>query len=236
MIMKVIDIESIPRQGQKGGAGRVQGRGGYGCMAGRSRRDCLYMAAVFVVFGLVLSIGFSAWYGYKHRSNVRAQEAMFEAVYDFEEGKFQEALDGNALYMGFLDLLKQYPHTQTAHLLRFYIGASYMHLADYEQAALYLKDCHLRSPLMQARVFCLLGDAYGFLEKFQDASKAYLKAADYDSSLYTPGYLMKAAVVLQEMKAYKEAYSCYDRLIEKYPSSDLKSMAVVQRAKLERLL
>lgn len=230
MIMKVIDIESIPRQGQHKGSGRMQGCG-YRYMA-----SYLRLAAVFVAFGLVLSVGFSAWYSYKHRSDVRVQEAMFEAVYDFEEGKFQEALDGNALYMGFLDLLKRYPHAQTAHLLRFYIGASYMHLKDYEQAAFYLKDCRLRSPLMQARVFCLLGDAYGFLEKFQDASKAYLRAADYDSSVYTPGYLMKAAVALEEIKAYKKAYWCYDRLIEKYPNSDLKSRAVVRRAKLESLL
>ena len=102
---------------------------------------------------------------------------MFQAVYYFEKDSLVQALNGDGNNYGFLEIIDEYGLSDAANLSKFYAGASYLKLGNYENAINYLDEFSSSDLLIQARAYSLIGDAY-------------VDIGDYDNSIY---YFKKAS-------------------------------------------
>lgn len=181
-------------------------------------------------------VGFFFFKRYQRQQNEIAHSEMFQAVYYFEQEAFDKALSGDGTWVGLLDIIKEYRFTQAANLAHFYIGVSYMHQKDYTQAIRFLTKFKSRDSLLQARARALVGDAYAEQKNYRQASDYYMRAAAYKpNKVFTPLYLVKAALAYEADQDYQAALGCYQRIIEKFPEATQYGEAVKHRARLQEL-
>lgn len=91
---------------------------------------------------------------------------------------------------------------------------------EYEQALGYLKDASVKSSLVEAGRYSLMGDCYVNLEKLDDALKAYknaVKAAENNPQV-VPFVLVKEANVYRALGKYNDEYECYQEIYKNYPA------------------
>ncbi len=193
---------------------------------------------VFGIGGVILALVavFFAYKYYINNQNKEAQEEMFQAVFYFEADSLGKALNGDGLNYGFLDILEDYPGTDAANLSNFYTGATYLKLGDFTSAIRYLSDFNGDDYLVQARAYSLIGDANMELENYSEAASSYDKAANYQSNKqYSPIYLQKKAIALENEGKFAQAAAAYGEVISDYAGSSLVQEAKKQKARLEGL-
>ena len=222
--MKIIDINSIPRNQDHKEKEIV------GALKGAKRK--WYIIGFCLTF---LAAASCLWFFYlregREAKNLKAQDDVFQAIYHFEAGDFDKALKGDGRHKGFLEAIKQHPDTATANLACFYVGVAYMHQKEYDQALSFLSRFKAQDFILQARAWCVMGDAYSEQKNHKQAAIYYMKAARYKAnSVYTPGYLVKAAIAFEADAQYKKAYDCYREIVEQYPTSQYGSGLAIQEA------
>ncbi len=192
--------------------------------------------AVFAIGGII-GVILLAFFGYRYYiSNLDeiAQRELFQAVYYFEADSLGKALNGDGLNYGFLDVISEYSGTKAANLARFYAGATYLKLADYESALRYLESFGGNDLILQARAYSLVGDAHAELKDYGSAAEYYEKAADYKpNKQFSPIYLQKAAVAYEKLNRIEEALEAYNKIVVKYFESTIYQDAKKHKARLE---
>jgi len=148
-----------------------------------------------------------------------AQEQMFGAEQYFEKDSFNLAVNGDGNYPGFLDIIDDYGRTKAGNLANYYIGISYLHMGQYQDAVDYLDDFKTDDLLLAPIAAGAKGDAYVELNETDKALAQYKKAYSYANELTTPVYLMKAGKLLESGKKYDDALKAYQEIKEKYPES-----------------
>lgn len=169
----------------------------------------------YVLLGLVAVGAGIAYYFYNQSDkNKEAQEAMFQAVYYFEADSLNKALNGDGKDQGFIDIAEEFGSTKAGNLAKFYAGAALLQQGKFEDALEYLKDFSANDALIQARAYCLAGDAYMELKDSDGAIEYYKKAAGYlPNEYFTPRYLMKLGMACEVKGDYAGAVEAYDRII-----------------------
>lgn len=194
-----------------------------------------------LVFGIggvlvLLIAGFFAYQTYMTNQNEQAHSDMFQATYYFEEGQYEEALEGDGNYPGFLEIIDDFGRTEAANLARFYTGAIYLRQGEFQQAIDYLEDFSADDLLVQSRAYALQGDAYMELEQYDRAAEFYLKAANHKpNEFFTPFYLSKAALAFELNGNTNQALEQYRKITEDYFGSNEFENARKQQARLEAL-
>jgi len=172
---------------------------------------------------IVLAIG--GWFGYKNfiqkPKAAKAVDAMFKAEEYYTMDSLQKALNGDGINAGFVKIIKEYGGTETGELARFYAGASYLRLGDFNNAVKYLKEYSTSQKQLQARAYKLLGDAYSELGKNDEAISHYKKAAAYftEDRYNSAEYLFLAASFAEKIGKNNEAIELYKEVKEKYPET-----------------
>jgi tetratricopeptide (TPR) repeat protein len=200
----------------------------------KQRRNIL----VGVVGVLVLAVaGYLLYQANLDSKNTEAMEKMFQAEYYFESDSLSLALNGDGLNYGFLRIINDYPGTDAANLASFYAGAIYLQLGDFGSAIRHLKKFSSNDFVLQARAYALTGDAYMEQSNYGEAADYYGKAADYKpNKSYTPIYLQKLAVALENKGDLKGAAKAYDRIISEYFTSRYTTDAKKHKARLEAMV
>jgi tetratricopeptide (TPR) repeat protein len=177
----------------------------------------------YVLAGLVVVIG--GYYAYKNfykaPAEAKASEAIWKAEDYYRLDSFQLALNGDGVNSGFLKAISKYSGTKAGNLSKFYAGACYMQLGDFNNAIKHLKDFSTNQVEVKLRATGLLGDAYSELGKKQDAIDQYKKAGtlfDKDD-VNSPEYLFRAAMLNQELGKNKDAIELLHIIKDKYPNS-----------------
>jgi tetratricopeptide (TPR) repeat protein len=177
------------------------------------------------------------WNYHKEKKEGVAQNEMFQAVYEFEAGEYDKALRGDEAHAGFLDIIQAYGITKAANLAHFYTGICYMQQANYEMAIQHLKKFKAKDYLLQARAWSLIGDALVEQQSYSQAVQYYNQAAEYKrNEVFSPIYLVKAAVAYEAQKDYSNALKCYQRIAKEYTKSSLYTEAKKHIDRLEALL
>ncbi|XWN34621.1 MAG: cytochrome C biosynthesis protein [Roseivirga sp.] len=191
---------------------------------------------VIGILAIMLSIGSFYWQNRQQQQNAIAQSELFQAIYYFEAGVFDKALQGDGVCAGLLDIIKEYGWTQAANLAHFYAGVSYLHQQEEAQAIAHLSQFKAQDDLLQARAWSLLGDAYTAQQAYAQATQYYMKAANYKpNKVFTPIYLIQAALVYETNQEYQKALSCYQRIVEKFPSAEQCGEARKHLARLQAM-
>lgn len=190
-----------------------------------------------VVGGIVLAVAGVVGYNYYTTTqNTEAQNQMFNAVYYFEADSLNKALKGDGNNLGFETIASDYSATKAGKLASFYAGVVLMKQGKYDDAIAYLEKYNGGDLIIQARAYCLLGDANSEKANYEEAAKYYEKAAKHNENKYfTPMYLMKLALVQEELKKYAEASKTYDKIITKYPDFADINDAKKYKAKVEEM-
>ena len=174
---------------------------------------------------------------YIFSQNKLAEDDMFQAVYYFESDSLVKALNGDGNNYGFLEIIDEYNYTQAANLSNYYAGVSYLKLGNFENAIKYLKSFAGDDQVIQARSYSLIGDAYIELEDYNNAIKFFKKAINYNpNEFFTPNYLLKLALVYEETGELKEAYECYNQIVDSYKESSEYQISVKNKSRLEGLI
>jgi len=197
-----------------------------------------YKNLLLILVGLV-TVGVAGYFYYQYtleESNKEAQNAIYPAVYYFEQDSLDKALKGDGKNLGLVDIAETYSGTKTAKLAHFYTGVIYLKQAKFEDAISQLKEFSSSDYLIQARAYALIGDANMELEKYDEAASYYLKASDYKpNEQFTPVYLMKLATAYESSKENKKASDTYDIILTKYPKSPELNDAKKYKARVDAL-
>ena len=174
-----------------------------------------------VIGALVIVVGgylaFKALYVQPREKD--AQEQMFMAEQYFEKDSFNLAINGDGNYLGFLDIVDDYGSTKAANLANYYLGISYLHMGQYQEAIDYLDDFETEDLLLAPVAAGAKGDAYAELNETDKALSAYKTAYGYTNEFTTPIYLMKAGKLLESEGKYEDALKAYREIKQKYPES-----------------
>jgi TolA-binding protein len=178
---------------------------------------------------IVVIIG--GWYGYKsfiaEPKEQQAADAIYKAEQNFAKDSLKAALNGEGTARGFLYIINNYGGTKSGNLARYYAGVCYLRLGDFNKAITYLKDFSTDAKQIQMLAYGCLGDAYGEMNKNDDAVTYYKKAAETfeDDQTNSAEYLFRAGLKLELMGKTKDAVDVYKQLKEKFPMSQRASQA-----------
>jgi TolA-binding protein len=177
-------------------------------------------------------------YNYLQTSQeTKAQEQMFAAVRYLELGENKKAINGDGMYVGFESIIKNYPLSKAANLAYFYSGLAHLKEKKFNEAIERLRKFSGNDWLVQARSYCLMGDAYSELNKFNEAATYYEKAANYNPNKhFTPIYLKKLGLAYEKINKNQEALKVYAQIIKEYPNTSEYFDAKKYQARLETLL
>lgn len=159
---------------------------------------------------------------FKAPEEQKASDAMWKAEDYFRKDSSRLALNGDGPNAGFLKVISRYSGTKAANLAKFYAGASYIKLGDFNNAIKYLKDFSSDDQLISVRATGLLGDAYAETGKKNEAIEQYRKAGTMfpDDNHNSPEYLFRAGLLYQELGKSKEAIEVFRIIKDKYASSE----------------
>ena len=194
---------------------------------------------LILFFGIItISIAAFSIFSYlKSNQNENAQNEMFQAVYYFEKDSLVQALNGDGNNYGFLEIIDEYSLSEAANLSRFYAGASYLKLGNYQNAINYLDQFSSSDLLVQARAYSLIGDAYVELEDFENAIYYFKKASSENpNQFFTPSYLLKLALVYEEVSDLKSAIKSYETIISDFKDSPEYQTSLKNKSRLEGLM
>lgn len=194
---------------------------------------------VFIIGGILIAVvvGVFLFRYYKESQNRSAQSEMFQAQYYFEKDSLDKALNGDGNNYGFLDIIDEYPMSEAANLANFYAGTIYLKQGSYDEAIKHLEKFSSDDILVQARAYCLIGDALMEQGLYNNAAEKYKQAANYEpNEQMSPLYLKKAAIAYEKMQDYEMAAKMYSTIVDKYKDSQQYQYALKQKARLEAML
>ena len=147
------------------------------------------------------------------------QQAAFSPVMDTTA--FKTVLNGNGQGGGALGIIKNYGGTPAGNLAKYYAGAAYLHIGDFQNAVKYLKGFSSSQKQIQMMAFGALGDAYSELKQNKEAIQSYKKAATTftDDAVNASEYLFRAGLLSELSGQKEEAVAIYKELKDEFPNT-----------------
>jgi len=175
----------------------------------------------------VIAVAIGGWYGYQSfvvaPKEEQAVNAIYKAEANFRKDSLTLALKGDQKSKGFLYIINNYGGTKSANLAKYYAGVCYLRTGDFNNAVKYLSDFSAGDARqIQMMAYGALGDAYGELNKNDEAVSNYKKAAaTFDADqINASEFLFRAGLKLELMGKTKEAVEVYKELKEKFPQTE----------------
>jgi tetratricopeptide (TPR) repeat protein len=155
---------------------------------------------------------------YRNPVKQEALAQIFVAEQYFRADSFAKALDGDGNALGFNQIIDDYGSAapESIHL---YAGISNLHVGNFDAAIKNLKKYKTKDEIMQARAYANTGDAYAALSDLKEALKYYKRAASHSDNIFAATYLMKAAIIHEELGELENALSTYEEIKARYPQS-----------------
>ncbi|PSQ66424.1 MAG: hypothetical protein BRD32_02675, partial [Bacteroidetes bacterium QH_2_64_74] len=152
----------------------------------------------------------------------------------YEQGKYQQALDGTGDQAGLLTIADNYSNTDAGNLATFYAANALYRLEEYDRARTYFQRFEKEQDFLGASAFAAQAAIQENKGSLQEAAELYEQAASqYENKLTAPRYLLNAGQAYEEAGQYEAAMDAYQRIQEEYPESDQATKAEQYRARAE---
>lgn len=179
-------------------------------------KSLMYALAVVII---LVGLGWLAKI-YLNKRNDEAQSQIYQAERYLEMDSLKLALNGDGNYLGFLDIIRDYKHTNTGNLARYSAGICYLHLGQYKEAIDFLTKYSIKDKMIGSLAVGATGDAYVELGDLEKGVQKYVEAANLASNSFnSPFFLMKAGEVYEMTNKYADALKLYERIKDEYPES-----------------
>lgn len=184
-----------------------------------------YSKQILIGLGIIIVV-VGGWYGYQsfivQPQEEQASNAIYKAEANFRKDSLTLALKGSGAAKGFISIINNYDGTEAANLAKYYAGLCYLRTGDFNNAVKYLKDFSTDAKQVQMMAYGALGDAYGELNKNDDAVTNYKKAAETfpNDEVNASEYLFRAGLKLEIMGKTKDAVEVYKDLKDKFPKTE----------------
>lgn len=180
-------------------------------------RKLVYGLLVGLVVLVLLIIGYVY---YRSQQQAEAERLLGSIVSVYEEGRYQEALEGTGDRAGLLAVADDYGSTQAGNLAAFYAADALYQLGDYDRALELFQQFDKQQNLLGASAYAGEAAIYEDREEYEQAAERYRRAANfYESQATSPRYLLSAARAYEKAGRYDEAIEVYETLRERYPDS-----------------
>jgi len=149
-----------------------------------------------------------------------AQADMFWAEKYFEKDSLNQAINGDNLHDGFINIAENYSGTKAGNLAHYYLGICYRNTGKYEDAISELKKFSSSDIMISSIALGAIADSYVELNDFDNAISYYNKAAENQANqLTTPTYLFKLGLAYEQKGDYNKASESYQKIKDDYPDS-----------------
>ncbi len=177
-----------------------------------------------VTIAIVVIVAVGGYFGYQEwvtkPKNEKAAAAMMEMERFFQNGQYEEAVNGDGLNQGALSIISQYGSTKSGNLAHYYAGMSFLQLGEYQQAIKHLDQYNAASgTTLQVLAEGAKGDAHLELGEEDKAIASYRKAAEYKDQIASPLFLYRVAMLLEAKDQNDEAVKYLLQIKEEYPES-----------------
>ena len=155
-------------------------------------------------------------------NEVKASTAISKGQAYFEQGLFNEALNGDSTgFKGFAALANEYSSTKAGNLANLYAGLCNAQLGKWEDAVKFLEEYDgAKDQMISPAAEGALGNAYAHLNQLDKAVSHLKKAAEKaDNNSLSPTFLIQAGEILESQGKKDEALKLYQEVKEKYFNS-----------------
>ena len=188
-----------------------------------------------VIAGLVVLV--AAIIGYVIYQNQQAEEAeehLARIVAVYEQGSYQEALDGTADNLGLLEIAEEYGSSSSGNLAHFYAADALYHLGEYERALEHFDEFDKPDGFLGASAIAGEAAVYENRGEHERAADRYLEAARFfENPLSSPQYLLNAGRAYEAAGDYAAATRAYEEVKEDYPDSQIAAQIDIYIARAE---
>lgn len=158
------------------------------------------------------------WNKFSSSNNAAAQDAMWESELLFEQGKYQEALEG------FEAVIDEYGSTKAGNMAKAYAGLCQKNQGNYAEAIDLLKDFSGNDNVVAPAILSALGDCYVNQENADNkkAAETFEKAAKAaNNAQYTPLYLKKAGIAYEAAGDNASALKAYQNIKDNWAETSI---------------
>lgn len=158
---------------------------------------------------------------YIQPNKLKAADSIAAAQQHFQQGMYEQALNGDGTNLGFLQVIEQYGSTPSGNIARLYAGLCFAQTEKYEEAVKYLEDYDLCDDQMVSNAaIAALGNCYAQLGQNEKAASTLLKAAKRaNSTTLSPLFYLQAGQIYESLGNKDEALKCYETIKNEYPQS-----------------
>jgi tetratricopeptide (TPR) repeat protein len=188
---------------------------------------------VAVVIAVLAFVGYTL---YQVGQSDEAAAHLGAIVFSYEQGRYEEALDGTVDKIGLVEIVGRYGSTDDGNLARYYAGDALYRLGRKDEALKYFEAFDKDDNYLGASAYAAEAAIHEDLGRTEEAADLYYRAAMfYDNALIGPEYLLSAARNYEAVGDYSSARDMY-RLIEtRYPDSDVAGGLDLLVARLDAL-
>lgn len=158
---------------------------------------------------------------YIQPNNAKAADSIAAAQEHFQQGMYEQALNGDGTNLGFLQVIEQYGSTPSGNIARLYAGLCFAQTEKYEDAVKYLEDYDSCDDLMVSNAaIAALGNCYAQLGQNEKAASTLLDAAERANSItLSPLFYLQAGQIYESLGNKAKALECYETIKSAYPQS-----------------
>jgi tetratricopeptide (TPR) repeat protein len=158
---------------------------------------------------------------YIQPNKLKAADSIAAAQQHFQQGMYEQALNGDGTNLGFLQVIEQYGSTPSGNIARLYAGLCFAQTEKYEEAVKYLDDYDACVDQMVSNAaIAALGNCYAQLGQNEKAASTLLKAAKRaNSTTLSPLFYQQAGQIYESLGNKDKALECYETIKNEYPQS-----------------
>jgi len=199
-----------------------------------SRHKTYVLVAASVL--AVVIIGYVGYRFYLVRQGDEAASLLGPIVLTYEQGNYQEALDGTVDHAGLIEIAGRYGRTKDGNLARFYAADALYRLDRKEEALEYFAEFNKSADYLGAAAYAGQAAVHEDLSNPRRAGELYREAAlVYQNNLTSPEYLLAAARNFEAAGDYVAARQAYLLIAEQFPESEVADGIEFYLARLDAL-
>jgi len=182
-----------------------------------NNRNTVFGVAGGIVLIVLAFLGYS-WM--QSSNNDKALSQMAVAVQKYEAGEFQASLDGDASFLGMIEIADSYGSTNSGNLAKFYAADALFRVGDMERALEYFESFSKGSDYLGASAYAGEAAIHELNGDQKKAGDLFVRAATvFESEITSPMYFENAARSYAAAGDKGKARSAYESIRDDYPNS-----------------